>query len=182
MKISLLILILFFFFNLSGFGTKYLTKTGYIYFKSHTDAIDIDGSNHNVAAIFDSSTGEVVVIVLIKAFDLPLATANEHFNETYMESDKFPKASLKGKVSNFKDVNFLVDGEYPITLEGILSIHGESRDVVQNTVINVKDGVVSGKCSFKVNINDYSIVVPADVKNRVAQVVDVVVELSLKPQ
>jgi len=182
MTIRLIFLASLFLLSLNGFSTKYITKTGYAYFKSHTDAIDIDGSNRNVAAIIDPATGEIVVIVLIKAFDLPLATAKEHFNETYMESDKFPKATFKGKLTDLAGKTLAVDGEYPVTAEGTLTIHGQSREIKQKATMKVKNGEVSGSCKFQVNINDYGIVVPADVKNRVAQVVDVVVEFSVKPQ
>lgn len=182
MTIRLIFLASLFLLSLNGFSTKYITKTGYAYFKSHTDAIDIDGSNRNVAAIIDPATGEIVVIVLIKAFDLPLATAKEHFNETYMESDKFPKATFKGKLTDLTGKTLAVNGEYPVTAEGTLTIHGQSREIKQKATMKVKNGEVSGSCKFQVNINDYGIVVPSDVKNRVAQVVDVVVEFSVKPQ
>jgi predicted small secreted protein len=166
----------------NAFGSKYITKTGYIYFKSQTDAIDIDGTNNSVAAILDSETGEFVVIVLIKAFELPLATAKKHFNDTYMESDKYPRANFKGSVAEIKNIDLSVDGSHTVTIEGVLSIHGKDKTIKQTGLINVKNGEISGKTNFKINIDDHSIVVPNDVKDRVAKIVDVNVELTLKKQ
>lgn len=182
MKIQTALLAVLLFVTANVFGNKYMTKTGYAYFKSHTDAIDIDGSNRNVAAVLDASTGELVIIILIKAFDLPLATANKHFNETYMESDKFPKATFKGKVLEFSGVDLSKKGEQQVTIEGTLNIHGKDQAIKQTTKILVSPGELSGKCIFKVNIDDHGIVVPKDVKDRVAKTVDVTVDLTLKEQ
>lgn len=179
-KIFLFVLLVAFFVNANA--QKYLTKTGYVYFKSHTDAIDIDGSNNKVAAILDASNGEFVAIVLIKAFELPLATADKHFNETYLESDNFPKATFKGKIVEIPSLDLSKDGEYTVTVEGELTIHGQSKNIKQPVVLKIKNGELDGKCTFQVNINDFAIKVPSDVENRVAKVVDVRVEINLKPK
>ena len=176
------IVIAFFILLLFGMDVqaqKYITKTGYAYFKSHTDAIDIDGSNNKVAAILDLSNGDFVAIVLIKAFYLPLATADKHFNETYMESDKFPKATFNGRVLEISKLDLSKDGEYPVTVEGTLSIHGQSQKVTQTGTIKAEKGALVSSSNFRVNIDDFAIKVPNDVKDRVANVVDVNVELTL---
>lgn len=176
------IMIILLFPSIDALGSKYITKTGTIYFKSHTDAIDIDGTNNSVAAILDSETGEFVVIVLVKAFELPLATAKNHFNDTYMESDKYPRANFKGTVAEIKNIDLSIDGSHTVTVEGVLSIHGKDKPLKQTGVIEVKNGTISGKTNFKINIDDHSIVVPNDVKDRVAKIVDVNIELALKKQ
>lgn len=86
--------------------TRYMTKTGYIGFYSHTPVEDIKADNNQVASILDSQTGEMVFNVLIKSFVFEKALMQEHFNENYMESDKYPKASFKGKVSNLEKIDF----------------------------------------------------------------------------
>jgi hypothetical protein len=162
-------------------ATKFMTKTGTAYFISHTDAIDIDGTNNQVAAIADTETGDLVVIVLIKAFEFTLATADKHFNETYMESDHFPKSTFKGNVPLLKDIDLSKDGEYEATAEGELTIHGQTHTVKETGKLFVKDGSIRIDCNFRVLIDSYKIEVPRTVKDRVAQEVDVKIKLILLP-
>lgn len=156
-----------------------MTKTGHAYFMSHTDAIDIDGNNHQVAAIADISTGDIVVIVLIKAFDFTLATADKHFNETYMESDEFPKAVFKGKVPLLKDLDLSKNAEYNAIAEGNLTIHGQTQSIKNEGKMLVKDGQILIECNFDVLIADYKIKVPRSVENRVADKVDIRIDITL---
>lgn len=181
MKLKIITLSILAFLFINVHAQKYMTKTGYVYFMSHTDAIDIDGSNNKVAAILDASNGEMVAIVLIKAFELPLATADKHFNETYMESDDYPKATFKGKLPEVPDIDLTVDGEHEVTAQGTLSIHGKNQEINHKVKLIVKEGKLIGNCDFKVNIDDYGITVPEDVKDRVAKVVDVKIKMTLEP-
>jgi polyisoprenoid-binding protein YceI len=160
---------------------KYLTKTGHAYFMSHTDAIDIDANNNQVAAIVDSKTGEMVVIVLIKSFEFTLATADKHFNETYMESDLYPKATFKGVVKQLKDIDLSKDGSYDVTAEGNLTIHGQTRAIVQAGKLEVKGGQLFITCNFSVLIDDYKIEIPKSVEERVAKTVDIKCDFNLLP-
>lgn len=161
---------------------KYLTKTGHAYFMSHTDVIDIDGNNNLVGAVVDAETGDIFVKVLIKAFEFTLATADTHFNETYMESDKFPSATYKGKIPMLPNADLSEDAEYDVETEGKLSIHGITRDIKQAGKLIVKNGEISIKCDFVVSIEDYKIEVPKLVKDRVAKQVDVNIDLTLLPK
>lgn len=156
---------------------QYITKTGHAYFMSHTDAIDIDGNNHQVAAIANAETGEVVFIVLIKAFEFTLATADKHFNETYMESDEFPKATFKGKIPMLSGIDLSKDGEYTVTAEGMLTIHGQTLPVAKEGKLIVKNGTIALESDFQVSITDYKIEVPRSVEHRVAKIVDVHIDM-----
>jgi polyisoprenoid-binding protein YceI len=158
---------------------QYITKTGHAYFMSHTDAIDIDGNNHQVACIANTATGEVVFIVLIKAFEFTLATADKHFNETYMESDEFPKATFKGKILKMTAIDFSKDGEYLVTAEGMLTIHGQTIPVTKEGKLIVKNGTIGLESDFQVSIADFKIEVPRSVENRVAKTVDIHLDMVL---
>jgi polyisoprenoid-binding protein YceI len=181
LKIQILILSIL----LCGFNCfsqdKYFTKSGTIYFISHTDAIDIDGTNNQVVSFLDLKTGEIVFGVLIKSFEFTLATASEHFNETYMESHKFPKASFKGKVNDISKIDFSKPGKYEVLVEGDLTIHGVTKKVSERGVLEIKDGNILANSEFVVSINDYNITVPKIVEERVAKVVNVKVNLTYKP-
>ena len=160
---------------------KYFTKTGQIYFMSHTDAIDIDGNNRQVASFLNITNGELVFAVLIKSFQFTLATAAEHFNETYMESHKFPKATFKGKIKNFENLDLKKAGVIQVEVEGILNIHGVSKNIVEKATLTVDKDQILAYSEFKANISDYEIKVPKVVEERVAKIVDIKIEIKYLP-
>ena len=182
MKRIVIIFISIFFVTVTTEAQNILfTKTGHIYFMSHTDAIDIDGNNYQVTSFLNTGTGEIAFQMLVKSFKFSLATAEEHFNETYMESDKYPKASLKGIVTNLKDINLNTNGTYKAIVKGDLNIHGVSRPIEQEGTVTVKDGKINAVSVFKININDYNITIPKIVEDRVAKTVDVKIDLEYTP-
>jgi polyisoprenoid-binding protein YceI len=160
---------------------KYFTKTGHIYFLSHTDVIDIDGNNKQVASFLNTKTGDIVFAVLVKSFEFTLATAAEHFNETYMESHKFPKASFTGKIKDFNKIDLTKKATYKVIVEGKLTIHGVTKEVIENATLQTIDKSIKGRCNFKVSIGDYNIKVPKVVEDRVAKVVDIKVDMDYLP-
>lgn len=167
---------------INGFSQeKYYTKTGKAYFLSHTDVIDIDGTNKQAISFFDVKSGEIVCAMLIKGFEFTLATAAEHFNETYMESHLYPKANFKGKIVDYDKIDISKKGLLNITVTGDLTLHGVTKTVTVPATVDIKEGSAIGKCNFKVSISDYGIKVPAVVEDRVAKIVDIEVELDYKP-
>lgn len=180
MKRRLLILaILIALTTTSCFSQKYITKTGKANFLSHTDAIDIDGTNQQVGAVVNTETGDIVVIVLVNAFEFTLATADKHFKETYMETELFPKAIYKGKITNIKEINLSKTDDYLALTEGSLTIHGKTNQIKTQGTISVKENSLLLTCKFDVSISDYGIEVPSTVKDRVAEKVDIKISLPL---
>ena len=177
-----LISIIIAFIAFSAFGQdKYFTRSGHVYFISHTDVIDIDGNSHQMGSILNIETGEMVFSVLIKSFKFTLATAEEHFNENYMESDLYPKSSFKGKITNIDEIDFTKDGNYNVMTEGGLTIHGVTNQVKKPGTLTVEDGKIIGNSEFIVNIDDYDITVPNVVKDRVAKEINVKINLTYEP-
>lgn len=160
---------------------RYLSKTGHVYFLSHTDIIDIEGYNTQANAIFDMKTGEIAVIVLIKAFEFTLATAEEHFNETYMESHVFPKAKFNGKIFGYPFANNGFDGVNQVKVTGELTIHGVTRSVTADALLEKKGEDLKGTCRFRVRLEDYAIKVPKVVEDRVAEEIEVKIDILFRP-
>jgi polyisoprenoid-binding protein YceI len=148
---------------------------------SHTDAIDIDGTNKQVVSFFNIKTGEMVFGVLVKSFEFTLATASEHFNETYMETHLYPKSSFKGAVKDIQKIDFSKPGKYDVVVEGSLTIHGVTKEVSEKGTLEIKDKEIEASSKFQVSINDYKITVPKLVENRVAKIVNITVNLTYKP-
>jgi len=157
------------------------TKTGHAYFMSHTDAIDIDGNNYQVTSFLNTKTGEIAFQMLVKSFKFTLATAEEHFNETYMESDKFPKASFKGTVTNLSELPLTKNGKYTAKVKGDITIHGVSKAIEQEGTVTVENGKITATSTFSLKIDDFGIKVPKIVEERVAKVVDVKVNMEYQP-
>ena len=160
---------------------KYMTKNGYIGFFSHTSMEDIKGDNNQVASILDISTGEIVFQALIKSFHFDRALMEEHFNENYMESDKFPKSVFKGKISNLKDVDFSKNGIYNVTVEGDLTIHDVTNKISAQGTIEVVSGGINANSKFKVVPEDYKINIPGVVKDKFDKNLEVTVAMKYTP-
>ena len=84
-------------------------------------------------------------------------TIEDHFNENYLESTKYPKADFKGYISNISQVNFTTDGKYNITAEGTLTIHGVSQKITVQGIMIISHGTPSINGSFKIKIKEYGI-------------------------
>ena len=160
---------------------KYMTKNGFIGFFSHTPMEDIKGDNNQAAGVLDISTGELVFQALIKSFHFDRALMEEHFNENYMESDKFPKSSFKGKITNISSVNFSKNGIYDVTVEGDLVIHDVTNKITASGTIEVIAGGINANSKFKIVPEEYKINIPGVVRDKIAKDLEVTVSMKLTP-
>jgi hypothetical protein len=160
---------------------KYMTKNGYIGFFSHTPLEDIKGDNNQVAGVLDISTGEMVFQALIKSFHFDRALMEEHFNENYMESDKFPKSLFKGKITNLSSVDFSKPGTYDVTVEGDLTIHDVTNKISTKGTIEVVNGGLNASSKFKITPEDYKINIPGIVRDKIDKTLEVTVNMKYTP-
>ncbi len=159
----------------STFAQKYMTRTGKVTFYSSTPIENIEAINNEAAAVIDASNGEMLYQVPIKSFRFPNQLMQEHFNESYMESNKFPKAVFKGKLSNPSAVNFSRDGSYPATATGQLTIHGVTKNVSIPGTIVISKGQVVANSKFNVKTADYGIKIPGVAAGKIAESIEVTV-------
>lgn len=159
---------------------KYMTKNGNIKFYSETPIETIEATNNQVNAALDSQTGDLVFKVLIKSFQFEKALMQEHFNENYMESDKFPNSTFVGKVTNLSAIDFSKEGTYEATIEGDLTIHGVTKKISEKGTFTVKAGdKIHGISKFNVKPADYSIKIPGAVVKNIAETIEVTVDIEL---
>lgn len=171
------VLAILFAFSGSLNAQRYISKNGHVWFYSHTPIEDIEGHNHQVVGVLDATSGEVTIQMLVKSFEFEKALMQEHFNENYMESDKFPKADFKGKITNLSGVNFTKDGTYQVDFSGSMTIHGTTKPFSSKASITVKGGTVTGSTKFKVKPEDFNIQIPKLVEGKIAKEIDVTVEI-----
>jgi hypothetical protein len=178
-RLSLLFFLLNIVFAVSA--QKYMTKNGYIGFYSHTPMEEIKGDNNQVAGVLDISTGDMVFQALIKSFHFDRALMEEHFNENYMESDKFPKSSFKGKITNLSSVNFSKNGTYDVTVDGELTIRDATNKISTKGIIEVVTGSINATSKFKIVPEDYKINIPGVVREKINKNLEVTVIMKYAP-
>ncbi len=159
---------------------KYFTREGKVSFFSDAPLEKIEAHNSKATAVVDAENGRMEFAVLIKAFQFEKALMQEHFNENYMESDKFPKALFKGEVTNMDAIDFRKDGEYTADVKGSLTVHGVTNEVVAPGKFVVKDGNITASSSFTVKVADYEIEIPAVVRENIAKEVRIDIEAELQ--
>lgn len=174
---SIVLLSTVFFVNAQS--TRFFTKNGKIFFSASSPLEKIEATNEKATSIIDASTGAIEFAVLMKAFTFEKALMQEHFNENYVESDKYPKATFKGNIVDMKAVDLKKNGIYPVKVKGMMTIHGETKEVTTDGTLTVRDGnITEGKSEFNILLEDYNIVIPSVVKDKISKDVKIKVDLN----
>jgi polyisoprenoid-binding protein YceI len=149
----------------------FMTRTGFIGFYSKTSFEDIDAENHQVYAAIDAGKKNIAFAVLLKGFVFTKELMQEHFNENYVESDKYPKASFSGSYTG--DVPLNKDGVYHVMVKGNLTLHNVTRSIEEPATLEYKGGRLSGKADFTIRPEDFQISIPSIVRDKIASVIAV---------
>ncbi|RYZ50866.1 MAG: YceI family protein [Sphingobacteriales bacterium] len=159
--------------------SKYLTKAGYISFFSASIMEDIEARNTKVAAVLDLSTGQLAFVVPIHEFQFKRTLMQEHFNENYMESEKYPKATFTGQLANAAQVaKLLPTATQNVEAEGQLTLHGVTHKVAVSGTLQLRDGQLVIFAYFNIAPADYAIDIPLLVREHIAKSVSVRVSLT----
>lgn len=145
----------------------YSTKTGSASFFSTAPLENIDAHNDNVGTVLNTTTNEVVVVVSIKNFEFKKALMQEHFNDDYLESDKYPDATYVGKIN--ETIDFTKDAIIDVTTTGKLKIHNVEKQVTQKGTIAIKNGIIILHTEFYIALKDYNITIPKMVFKNIAE-------------
>ena len=182
MKKNFLLVIAFIFFSGITHSQKFYTKSGKITFDatSSNSPERVDGVNRTATCVIDSKTGNMQFAVLMKGFAFERALMEEHFNENYVESNKFPKAEFKGMITNNEAVNYSKDGNYPVKVKGKLTIHGETKDVETEGKLVIQGGKINAVAEFSVQLADYNISIPGVVADKVSKTAKIGVSCALE--
>jgi hypothetical protein len=178
MKTKLVLLTLLVFTGMSVSAQNFISKTGHIWFYSHTPMEEIEAHNYQVASILNPATGDLQFSLLNRSFEFKVALMQEHFNENYMESATYPKSGFKGKITNLDKIDFAKDGSYDAVASGDLTIHGVTKQVTISGIIIVKGGIPVIQTKFTVVPGDYNIIIPDLVKEKIAKEMQVIVDVT----
>ncbi len=161
--------------------TRYFTKSGRIEFFSKAPLEDIEAKNKTATAVLESSTGALQFSVLLKGFEFEKALMQEHFNENYVESDKFPKAEFKGSIINNTDISYSKPGTYNTKVKGIFTLHGVSKEITTTGTLKVTADHLRAESTFNILLSDHAIKLPAIVRDKISNTIKVVVDTKLEP-
>lgn len=177
-----LVLILAVFVTMTGFGQKYFTKNGQINFDatSPSSPEKIEGINRSATCVVDTKSGNMQFAALMKGFAFEKALMEEHFNENYVESEKYPKAEFKGEIKNSDKVDFTKDGNYTVKVKGKLTMHGVSKEVETDAKIIIQQGKIKATAELNVVLADYNISIPGLVADKVSKTAKITVSSLLE--
>jgi YceI-like domain len=163
-------------------GQKYFTRTGEISFDatSPSSPEKIKGINRTATCVVDIKSGAMQFAALMKGFEFERALMEEHFNENYVESSKYPKAEFKGKIKDADETDFTKDGTYTVKVKGDLTLHGETKEVETEGKLTVQGGKISAVADFSVKLSDFNISVPGLVADKVSKTAKISVSCSLE--
>lgn len=151
---------------------KYMTQNGTVSFFSKTPLEDIEAVNNQVSSVVDLESGNMAFSLLMKAFTFEKALMQEHFNEKYIESEKYPKATFKGQIQNLDKLS-LNEEPSEVMVKGQLSLHGETKEIETKGTIHQKGGQIILKSTFQVAVADYNIKIPSAVEENIAKTIEV---------
>jgi polyisoprenoid-binding protein YceI len=160
---------------------RYMDRVGRASFYSKAPLEDIEAHTDQALCVLDASSGEVAASLLMKSFQFEKALMQEHFNEKYVESDKYPKATFAGKITNLADINLNQNGTYTAKVEGKITIHGETQPLSTDVEFVVQDNTIKATASFPLRVKDFRITIPSIVARNIAEVIEVRVAFDLRP-
>lgn len=159
----------------------YMTKNALVSFHSHTWLEDVDAVNSNAYAVIDMRKKNIAFSMMVKEFSFKKKLMQEHFNENYVESNKFPKAEFKGTITNNADIDYTKDGSYTARVKGKMTIHGVTKDVETSGTIKVDGGKLDSKATFNLLLSDYDIKIPSVVKDKISNNIKITVDCKMEP-
>lgn len=176
-----ILLILLVFFSLSSFSQeKYITRNGEIQFLSDTPIETIHAINNHVSCILDVKNGDIVFQLRIISFEFEKALMEEHFNEKYMESEKYPKSTFVGRIRNW-DINYLSkEGPQQIEASGLITIHGIEKEIKVLGSFTSQGELLVFTSNFDIKVADFNIDIPKIVRQNISELITIEVEVKLK--
>jgi polyisoprenoid-binding protein YceI len=157
----------------------YKATDGKTTFYSSTPAEDIRAENNRTQVILNTTTGEIAVLMRMRDFDFPNELMEEHFNENYVESEKYPYATFKGTLD--KAIDFSQNGTFDASATGVFTVHGKSQNRTLKGKLTVQEGSIQINSDFEVPLSDHDIEVPKIVFVKIAQIIQVGTSYTLTP-
>ncbi|AYZ13846.1 YceI family protein [Chryseobacterium arthrosphaerae] len=152
---------------------KYSSKTGKVTFEASVPLFeDIYAQDDNNTVVINADTGEMASVSAVKNFHFKTKLMEEHFNESYAETAKYPKTTFRGKITGF-DKTKLTASPQKYTVQGTLNFHGVDKAVSSAATIYAKDGKIFMQGNFVAKPADYKVTIPKMLTKKIAENVNV---------
>ena len=179
-RINLVLILMASLFAFPLTAQKYKTNKGKASFFSTAPIEDIEAHSDKMVCKLNTADNSVAFGVSIRSFQFDNEKMREHFNENYMESDKYKIAKFIGKIQD--TIDYTVDGTHEVTVAGKLTIHGVTKNrTVKGTVV-IKDGKIQLKSSFDVKVSDHKVNIPKLMFKKIAETVKVTIDCTLEEE
>jgi len=155
------------------------SKNVNIRFFSSAPLEDIEATTQNGTSVITTLKNEVFFLVPIKSFTFKSSLMQEHFNENYMESDKYPDARFQGKIN--ESIDWKTEGVYNVSVSGKLTVHGVEKDRTILGTITIKNGVVNLQSKFDISCKEHGVKIPSMMSEKIAEIVNVTVNGAFVP-
>jgi hypothetical protein len=157
---------------------RFVCENGFVSFYSQAPVENIKADNWKMSSIFNAGSGVVAFSVLMKEFQFEKKLMQEHFNDKYLESNRFPRSTFSGVISGYAmDKN----GVQNVRAKGKLTIHGIVKSIDVPGTLEVKGNTLNIKSKFKILMADYDIKIPAVLWKNISEEVEVTIDLTYKP-
>ncbi len=165
--------------NMTIAQQKIICKTGMITFDASVPGFEeVKATNTNVTVVINTKTGQIASLALMKGFRFKVALMEEHFNEDYVQSDKYRKAIFKGNIEGF-DINSLTEAPQDYVINGTLELHGKTQPIKTTARISKSKSGIALTCDFSVKITDFGIIITV-VSNKLSNKVNISLNALLK--
>jgi polyisoprenoid-binding protein YceI len=175
--LSVLFLFVLFFCD----GQVFICKDGHTKFTSEAPLELIKAESKKTTGVLDQNTRNVAFSIVIESFEgFNSGLQKEHFRENYMETQKYPTATFKGKI--IEDVDFSKNGVTTVRAKGIFNIHGTEFEKIVRVKMFIKNNEIDIETNFEIALDDHNIKIPKVVNQKIASVILVEVRATLKPK
>lgn len=159
--------------------SKFFTKTGHTEFKASVEAFEpVEATSKSTTAVLNTDNGAIAALLFVKAFHFEIALMEEHFNENYMDSDKYPKATFKGNLEGFS-MDKLSNDAVAFNLTGVLNVRGKEKRITTIATLSKVDGKITMLANFSVTPQDFDIDIPKIVRKKIAEQINVKIHYEL---
>ncbi len=160
----------------------YLTRNGTIRFFSEAPLENIEAVNRQVMSALNIETGEFVFRLPMRSFAFDKALMQEHFNDNFVESHKYPNASFQGEITSISAIDFKSNGTHEVIVSGALTIKDVTKNIAESGTLIINEGQIRGSAVFIVRPEDYNIRIPGRYVRNIASEIEVFVDVGLNPQ
>jgi polyisoprenoid-binding protein YceI len=158
-------------------GQKYFSDQNHVSFFSEAPLENIEAHTYNARSIFDMETGKIAFTIPIRTFEFEKSLMQQHFNEKFMESGKYPRAKFTGVVEKYKKDQ----GKQAVEAKGEIEIHGVTQEISVPGEMEINGNQIKITTKFPLKVADFEIKIPQVVSRNIAETVDVTLEFNYEP-